>query len=84
MDDGKQLEKRPPGGLSAADFAGAGVQFAAAIIVFLFAGQWLDRRLGSQGWFTIAGVFVGGGAAFYSMYRKIADAQRRDDEARKK
>jgi F0F1-type ATP synthase assembly protein I len=84
MDDGKRLEKRPPGGLSAADFAGAGVQFAAAIIVFLFAGQWLDRRLGSKGWFTIIGVFIGGGGGFYSMYRKIADAQRRDDEARKK
>jgi F0F1-type ATP synthase assembly protein I len=84
MDDGKRQGQRPPEGLSAAEFAGVGVQFAAAIIVFLFAGQWLDRRLGTQGWFTIAGVFVGGGAAFYSMYRKIAAAQRRDDEARKK
>jgi F0F1-type ATP synthase assembly protein I len=32
--------------------------------------------------FTIAGVFVGGGAAFYNMYRKITAAQRRDDEER--
>jgi F0F1-type ATP synthase assembly protein I len=84
MDDGKQLRKRPPAGLSAAEFAGVGVQFAAAIVVFLFAGQWLDRRLGTRGWFTIAGVFVGAGGAFYNMYRKIAAAQRRDDEARRR
>ena len=30
-----------------------------------------------------AGVFVGGAGAFYSMYRKITAAQRRDDEERK-
>ena len=70
------------GGLSAADFAGVGIQFAVAIIAFLYAGQWLDRRVGTEGVFTIIGVFVGGGAAFYNMYRKIAAAQRKDDETR--
>ena len=80
-------EKRPhqsSKSLSGADFAGVGIQFAVAIIVFLFAGQWLDNRLGTNGLFTIAGVFVGGGAAFYNMYRKITAAQRRDDEDRKR
>ena len=84
MDDGKRLGKDPPKALSAAEFAGVGIQFAAAILVFLFAGQWLDRRLGTKGWFTIAGVFIGGGGAFYNMYRKITTAQRRDDEARRR
>ena len=70
------------GGLSGAEFAGVGIQFAAAIIIFLFAGQWVDNRLGTSGLFTIAGVFIGAGAAFYSMYRKISAAQKQDDEAR--
>ena len=82
-----EVEKRPEPSsrksLSGADFAGVGIQFAVAILVFLFAGQWLDKRLGTNGLFTIAGVFVGGGAAFYNMYRKITAAQRRDDEERK-
>jgi len=65
-----------------ADFAGVGIQFAVSIILFLFVGQWLDKRIGTNGLFTIAGVFLGGGAAFYNMYRKITAAQRRDDEAR--
>jgi len=83
MGDEKGVRKTSPSGrLLGADFAGIGLQFAAAIVLFLFAGQWIDRRLGTSGLFTIAGVFVGGGAAFYLMYRKIAAAQQRDDEER--
>lgn len=82
MEDEKRPQPSSKTSLSGADFAGVGLQFAAAIIAFLFAGQWLDNRLGTNGLFTIAGVFVGGGAAFYNMYRKITAAQRRDDEER--
>jgi F0F1-type ATP synthase assembly protein I len=82
MQDEKRPEPSSRKGLSGADFAGVGIQFAVAIIVFLFAGQWLDKRVGTNGLFTIVGVFVGGGAAFYSMYRKITAAQRRDDDER--
>lgn len=82
MEDEKRSQQRSGKGLSGGDFAGLGIQFAAAIIVFLFAGQWVDDRLGTGGLFTIAGVFVGAGAAFYNMYRKITAAQRRDDEER--
>jgi F0F1-type ATP synthase assembly protein I len=83
MEDEKGLRKTTPSsGLSGADFAGVGLQFAAAIVIFLFAGQWVDKKLGTSGLFTIAGVFIGGGAAFYLMYRKIGAAQRRDDEER--
>ncbi len=84
MEDEKRPHQSSGKSLSGADFAGVGVQFAAAIIAFLFAGQWLDNRLGTNGLFTIAGVFVGGGAAFYNMYRRITAAQRRDDEERSK
>lgn len=83
MGDEKGLHKSSPSrGSSGADFAGLGIQFAAAIILFLFAGQWVDKKLGTDGLFTIVGVFVGGGGAFYNMYRKISAAQRRDDEER--
>src|SRR6476620_4761146 len=82
MEDEKRSQQSPRSGLSAADFAGVGMQFAMAIIVFLFAGQWLDKRLGTNGLFTIAGVFVGATAAFYNMYRKIIAAQKEDDAER--
>ena len=85
MGDEKGLRKTSPsGGLSGTNFAGVGLQFAATIVIFLFAGQWVDDKLGTSGLFTIVGVFIGGGAAFYLLYRKITAAQRRDDEQRKR
>lgn len=67
--------------MSAAELAGAGVQFALAIVLFLFVGQWLDRRLGTAPLFLILGVFAGAGGGFYSMYRKLTAAQRHEGKA---
>jgi F0F1-type ATP synthase assembly protein I len=69
---------------SAAKYAGIGLQFAISIIVFLFAGQWLDRKFGTSPIFLILGVFVGAGAAFYSMYRKLMADQDAEDKARRR
>jgi F0F1-type ATP synthase assembly protein I len=85
MEDENRKRQTPQrGGLSGADFAGVGIQFAVAIIAFLFAGQWLDRRVGTDGVFTIIAVFAGAAAAFYNMYRKISAAQKKDDERRRR
>lgn len=69
---------------AAGKYAGLGLQFAVSIIVFLYAGQWLDRKLGTDPWFLMIGVFTGAGAAFYSMYRTLMADQRREDEERRK
>ena len=84
MEDQKRTQRSSRKGLSGGEFAGVGIQFAVAIIVFLYAGQWLDNRLGTNGLFTIAGVFIGAGAAFYSMYRKISSAQKQDEEEQRR
>jgi len=68
---------------SAMKYAGVGLQFAASILLFLYAGQWLDRRLGTSPLFVVVGVFVGGGGAFYSMYRRLMADQAREDAERK-
>ena len=49
MEDEKRPQQSSTKGLSGADFAGLGIQFAAAIVVFLFIGQWLDKRFGTDG-----------------------------------
>ena len=67
----------------AARYAGVGLQFAASIVVFLLAGQWLDRRLGTDPWMLLIGVFVGAGAAFFSMYRRLMADLRRDEERKR-
>ena len=52
-------------------FLGAGIQFAASILLFLLAGQWLDGKLGTEPWLLLLGVFVGASAGFYSLYRQL-------------
>jgi F0F1-type ATP synthase assembly protein I len=60
--------------------AGMGLQFAISILLFLLAGQWIDRKLGTEPLFLILFVFLGAGASFYSIYRKLMEQQRRDRE----
>jgi len=43
----------------AADYMGLGIQFVAVLLAFLFAGQWLDEKLGTKPWLLILGVFLG-------------------------
>lgn len=69
---------------SAAKYGGVGLQFAASILLFLYAGQWVDRRFGTKPWGILIGVFVGAGAAFYSMYRRLMADLRREEEAQRK
>jgi len=64
---------------SASDFAGIGLQFAVSIVLFVFAGQWVDRRLGTGPLFLIVGAFLGAGGSFYSMYRKLMASQEKQD-----
>ena len=73
----------PKEGPGPAAYAGFGLQFVIALLVFLYLGQWVDKKLGTEPAFLMIGVFVGAGGAFYSMYRKLTAAQRREDEARK-
>jgi F0F1-type ATP synthase assembly protein I len=70
-----------PTGISGAQYAGLGLQFAVAILLFLYLGSWLDGKLGTS-WLTIVGAFVGAGGGFYSIYRKLM-AEQRADQARR-
>jgi F0F1-type ATP synthase assembly protein I len=76
------MKDEKPGQINVGSFAGVGLQFALSIVLFLFLGQWIDRKLGTSPVFILAGVFLGGGAAFYSMYRRLTAAQKADDERR--
>jgi F0F1-type ATP synthase assembly protein I len=62
--------------------AGMGLTFAISVLLFLLAGQWIDRKLGTAPLFLILFVFLGAGASFYSIYRKLTEQQRRNDQQR--
>jgi F0F1-type ATP synthase assembly protein I len=60
-------------------YAGLGLQLAASILLFVFLGQWADRRWGTQGLFTIIGAFLGFGGTMWSLIRGL----RQDEKDRK-
>ncbi|HJU88771.1 MAG TPA: AtpZ/AtpI family protein [Gemmatimonadaceae bacterium] len=75
------LEPRGPSSIGT--YAGLGLQFAIAILIFLFAGQWADKKLGTSPWLLIVGVFVGAAGAFYSIYRRLMADLHREEQAKK-
>jgi F0F1-type ATP synthase assembly protein I len=81
---GSERPSPAPNMAGAGAVAGMGLQFALSILLFLFAGQWIDGKLGTAPLFLIVFVFVGAGASFYSIYRKLMEQQRRDVEQRRK
>ena len=64
-------------GPSPAVFAGAGFELAGCILLGLFAGQWIDKKLGTAPWLLILGVFIGAAAGIFNMYRTLTTAERR-------
>lgn len=82
LDDGG-AKSGSESGPSASVYAGLGLQLLASILVFLYLGQWLDRRFGTKGILTVVGVLFGAAAAFFSVYRRLMADQRRDELRRK-
>lgn len=68
---------------AAGKYAGIGLQFAASVLLFLYAGQWLDRRFHTAPWGVLGGVALGAAAAFYSMYRRLMADLERDERAKR-
>lgn len=82
---GRDDEPRPVAS-QAGEMMGAGLQFAGAIILFMFAGRWLDGRLGTDPWLLLIGVMVGAVGGFASLYRQLVivprERERRQRESR--
>ena len=60
-------------------YAGLGVQLAATIVVGVLVGQWMDRKAGTDGLFTMVGALLGFGVTLYSLIR---DASKDDKDGR--
>ena len=77
----------PRGGMgasrSAAEVMGAGLQFAGAILIFLFLGRWLDERFRTEPWLLLGGVLVGSVGGFISLYRQLVTGPRESERKRR-
>ena len=65
------------------EVAGAGFQFAAVVVLSVFAGIWVDEKLGTSPWLLIVLVFLGSALGFYSLYRNLMKGQRLGDRRQK-
>lgn len=49
---------------------GLGLQFVVTILVCLFLGQWVDRKLGTTPWMLLVGVLLGAALGMWMMVRQ--------------
>ena len=50
---------------------GIGFELAASLLVGVFGGQWIDRKLGTSPWVLLLGTLLGASAGLFSIYRRI-------------
>jgi Putative F0F1-ATPase subunit Ca2+/Mg2+ transporter len=58
-------------GSSPMRYAGLGLQLAVSLLLFVWLGQWADRKLGTGGVLTILAALAGFGGTMYSVIRKL-------------
>jgi F0F1-type ATP synthase assembly protein I len=59
-------------------YAGLGIQLAATVVVGVLFGQWLDRKAGTDGVFTIVAPLLGFGGVMYSLMRELSRSDKGD------
>jgi hypothetical protein len=52
-------------------YAGLGVQMAVSLLLFVWIGQWADRRFETGGVLTVVAAFVGFGGPMYWLIRSL-------------
>jgi ATP synthase protein I len=57
-------------------YSTVGLELALSILVGLFAGRWLDQKLGTHQWLTLLGVGVGIAAGARTVWRALQRANR--------
>ncbi len=49
---------------------GMGAEMVVAVLVCVFAGQWADKKLGTEPWLLLLGIFAGITLGLYQLLRK--------------
>jgi len=57
-----------------------GLELALSVLFGLFAGQWLDKKLGAHGILTLVGLASGLGAGGRAVWRALKSANREAEE----
>ena len=60
-----------------------GLRFAGGIVVFMFAGLFLDKKLGTTPLLLLVGTFAGAGLGFLSIYRELMADEKKKKAGKK-
>jgi len=60
--------------------SGVGFTIVASIALWVLAGRWLDRKLGTEPWALIVGIIIGLISAGSVIYELAATRERTDDQ----
>lgn len=55
---------------------GLGIELAVPVVLFMFAGRWVDRWLESSPWAMLTGLLLGTSVGFYGFFKKVLPAVR--------
>lgn len=58
---------------------GIGWFVAISIVAFTFGGLWLDTKLNTKPWLSLAGATLGTSVAMYGVYRMLASGLKEED-----
>lgn len=61
-------------------YSGIGIQLVAVILIFLFAGIWLDDKLETKFLFTLSLTLIGFFGGFYSFYLNMKNLSKSEKE----
>jgi F0F1-type ATP synthase assembly protein I len=56
-----------------------GLQLAISVVVFFFAGRWLDGQFDTSPWLMIVGLLIGTVGGFIQFFRMVAALERKQD-----
>ncbi len=59
-------------------YTGLGIQLAVTILVCVLLGQWVDRKAGTDGVFTMVGALLGFGGTLYSLIRELSHSDKNE------
>ena len=65
-----------------ADGLAHGITIAASIVLFLWLGDLLDKRIGTSPLFALLGMFTGAAGGFYRLYLHLVVIPRQQAESR--
>lgn len=68
----RRFDRKPEG---PGRLVGLGFQFAAAIVLCVFIGQWADRRCGTDPWGVLVGTMIGFAVGLLSLLRAAGAAE---------